>query len=58
MGKKELIIKRMQEELTQALECNVEPIAGESYMTVQYVYQMLKTSFEKTFMPEHIKNLL
>ncbi len=54
MGKKELIISHMQEELDQALESNIEPVTGESYMTLQYVYSMLKTSFEKTFIPEHI----
>ncbi len=57
MGKKELIISRMQEELEQALESNVEPVTGESYMTLQYVYSMLKTSFEKTFIPEHILDI-
>lgn len=54
MDKKAIIINRMQEELDHAHQGIVEPVAGESYMTVQYVYQKLKDSFEKTYIPEHI----
>jgi len=57
MDKKKIIVDRMQEELDQAHHGIIEPVAGESYMTIQYVYQMLKTSFEKTFIPEHILDI-
>lgn len=57
MDKKQDILKRMQFELDYADKCNVEPIAGESYMTVQYVYHKLKESFEATFIPEHILDI-
>jgi len=58
LDKKQEILKRMQFELDHADKCNVEPIAGESYMTVQYVYHKLKESFENTFIPEHILDIL
>lgn len=54
---KKIIVDRMEDELEHANKGIVEPIAGESYMTLQYVYQMLKTSFEKTFIPEHILDI-
>lgn len=57
MDKKRIIIDRMQEELDNAHKWIVEPVAGESYMTVQYVYQMLRNSFEKAFIPEHILDI-
>jgi hypothetical protein len=58
VDKKQLVVDRMQEELDNAHQGIVEPISGESYMTVQFVYQMLKNSFEKTFIPEHILDIL
>jgi hypothetical protein len=58
MDKKQDILKRMQFELDYANKCNVEPVAGESYMTVQYVYHKLKESFESTFIPDHILEIL
>jgi hypothetical protein len=58
MDKKQDILKRMQFELDYADKCNVEPVAGESYMTVQYVYHKLKESFENTFIPDHILEIL
>lgn len=58
MDNKQDILKRMQFELDYADKCNVEPIAGESYMTVQDVYHKLKESFENTFIPEHILDIL
>ncbi len=57
MDKKKVIMERMQEELNHALKGIVEPVAGESYMTLQYVYQMLRNSFEKAFIPEHILDI-
>jgi hypothetical protein len=57
VDKKKLVVDRMQDELDNAHQGIVEPIAGESYMTVQFVYQMLKNSFEKTFIPEHILDI-
>jgi len=57
VDKKQLVVDRMQDELDNAHQGVVEPIAGESYMTVQFVYQMLKKSFEDTFIPEHILDI-
>jgi len=57
MDKKAIIVKRMQEELDCAHQGIIEPVAGESYMTVQYVYQMLKNSFEKASIPDHILDI-
>lgn len=57
MDKKQIIVKRMQEELDNAHKGLVEPIGGESYMTVQFVYQTLRNSFEKTAIPEYILDI-
>ena len=57
MDKKSVLVERMQEELNLALQGNIEPITGESYMTLQHVYQKLKDSFESTFIPEHILDI-
>lgn len=57
MDKKQVIVDRMQEELDNANKCNVEPVAGESYLTVQFVYHTLKNKFEETFIPEHILDI-
>ena len=57
MDKKQIIVNRMQEELDKAHKGLVEPVAGESYMTVQYVYQTLRNSFEKITIPEHILDI-
>lgn len=58
VDKKQILVDRMQEELDNAHKGIIEPIAGESYMTVQYVYQMLRNSFKKTFIPDHILDIL
>lgn len=57
VDKKKIMVDRMQEELDNAHKGIVEPVAGESYMTVQYVYQMLRNSFDKAFIPEHILDI-
>jgi hypothetical protein len=57
MDKKVVIISRMQEELDHAHQGIVEPVAGESYLTVQNVYQKLRDSFEKVSIPEHILDI-
>lgn len=57
MDKKAVITSRMQEELDNAHQGIVEPVAGESYLTVQYVYQKLRDSFEEIFIPEHILDI-
>ncbi len=58
VDKKQEIVNRMQEELDRAHKGIIEPVAGESYYTIQYVYQKLKDSFEHTFIPEHIVDIL
>lgn len=57
VDKKQIIVNRMQEELDHAHKGIIEPVAGESYYTIQYVYQKLKDSFEETFIPEHIVDI-
>lgn len=57
VDKKQIVVERMQEELDNAKKGVVEPVAGESYMTVQYVYQMLRNSFDKASIPEHILDI-
>lgn len=57
MYKKEIISGRMQEELDNAHQGNIEPLIGENQMTVEYVYYMMKNAFDKVFVPEHILDI-
>jgi len=57
MDKKAVVVGAMQVELDNAHNGNVEPIAGEDYMTVENVYYMMKTTFEKVFIPEHVLDI-
>lgn len=58
MDKKQGILKLMEEELDRAKKLPVERVSENVNMSVQYVYENLKKSFEETYIPEHILEIL